>query len=273
MSIADTPPPAPKRLDRMIGGGVFGTDPEGYDAGRIGYPDAMFAAIRDYCGEAPQAIVEAGPGTGISTRGLLAMDPQRLVAVEPDPVLAARLSEALADPRVEVVAASFAEAEIAGKFDLGAAASSFHWMDADKAFARYRVLLNPGAPLALWWNSYRQPGIGDPLADALASVLADYALAPSEGVSGHYSLDVVHHTSAMAAAGFTGLSHHIIRRERELTRAQLQALYASYSFVRALDPETRTALLAEIDRIAESRFGDRAPNIVVTALYLGRAPV
>jgi phospholipid N-methyltransferase len=50
-------------------------------------------------------VVELGAGTGVATREILARlgDDARLVAVEIDPQLARRLTERLADPRLQVV--------------------------------------------------------------------------------------------------------------------------------------------------------------------------
>ena len=63
---------------------------------------------------------------------------------------------------------------------------------------------------------------------------------------------------------------HVFRRERMLTTTELLALYASYSFVRALPPQQRTDLLACIEDLAETRFGGQAPNVVLTPLYIAR---
>ncbi|MBS0478006.1 MAG: class I SAM-dependent methyltransferase [Proteobacteria bacterium] len=253
-----------------MGRSIFGLDAAGYHAARLDYPDALYDQIFD-CADGPvRAIVEIGAGTGHATAKLLARGAERLVAVEPDPMLADYLRTAFAGEPVEVVNRDFVSAPIDGAFDLVAAASSFHWLDPDAALPRIRALLRPGGRAALWWNAYRQPGIGDPFADATMPLLDGIDLPPSESMRGHYSLDSDLHMGRLEAAGFAGLEHYVYRRERTLTPAGARALYASYSFVRALPDDRRNALLDALGDLVERDFGGAAPNVVLSALYLGR---
>lgn len=261
------------RLARTVGRSVFGADVDGYDVARIGYPAELYDAVSERCGRrADLCILEIGPGTGLATRDLLTLDPQRLVAVEADPALAAHLAETIDDPRLHVVEHGFVDAPIAGRFDLACSAAAFHWLEPVPAFARLRELLLPGATLALWWNVYRQVGAGDPFADAVTPLLADIDLPPSEGAAGHYSLDVELHRADIGAAGFSGFTPFLFRRERTLRTAQVRALYASYSYVRSLAADQRDALLDTICALADTRFGGVVPNVTLTPLYLATAP-
>lgn len=261
------------RLARTVGRSVFGADVGGYDVARIGYPAELYDAVAARCGRRTGlSILEIGPGTGLATRDLLTLDPQRLVAVEADPALAAHLAETIDDPRLHVVEHGFVDAPIAGRFDLACSAAAFHWLEPVPAFARLRELLSPGATLALWWNVYRQVGAGDPFADAVTPLLADIDLPPSEGAAGHYSLDVELHRADIGAAGFTGFTPFLFRRERTLRTAQVRALYASYSYVRSLAADRRETLLDAICALADTRFGGVVPNVTLTPLYLATAP-
>jgi SAM-dependent methyltransferase len=263
--------PAP-RLSRAAGGSLFGLDVDGYARGRIGYPDGLYDAIAARCGPTPR-VLEIGPGTGLATREILAhLEPSALTAVEADRALANYLAQTICDPRVSIICAGFAEADVAGPFDLACCAAAFHWLDPDVAFARLRRLVRPGGTLAIWWNTYRQAGIGDAFADAVIPLLDGVALAPSEGASGHYSLDEAAHRSAFAKGGFFDVAAHQFRRERTLTVDEVQALYASYSYVRALQDVDRNRLLDTVTRLAEFKFGGRIPNVTLTALYVGTAP-
>lgn len=261
-----------RRLARSAGACVFGTDVAGYHGARLGYPAELYDAIAERTGVSVDRALEIGPGTGLATRDILdRLKPDALIAAEPDPALAAHLRDTIRDPGFSVVNAGFVEAPIDGAFDLACSAAAFHWLDPEPAFAKLRRLLRPGATLALWWNTYRQPG-ADAFADAVLPLLKDVDLAPSEGVSGHYSLDVEHHRADMTDAGFTDFAPFHFRRERVLTTDQARALYASYSYVRALPDDRRAALLDAIGDLAETRFGGRIDNTVLTALYLGTAP-
>ncbi|HYZ47349.1 MAG TPA: class I SAM-dependent methyltransferase [Sphingomonas sp.] len=266
------PAPPARRLPRSVGGHVFGSDVEGYRVARIGYPTELYAAIRARCGGAPDTI-EIGPGTGLATAELLTnLQPARLVAVEPDPALADHLHRAIVDPRLRIVAEPFASAYVEGRFDLACAAASFHWLDPDAAFARLRMVLRPGATLALWWNVYRQVGVGDEFADAVTPLLDDIDLPPSEGSDGHYSLNADFHREAVTGAGFLDFAAMLFRRDRILDAEGVRALYASYSYVRALPDPRREALLEEIVSLAKTEFGGTVRNVVLTPLYLATAP-
>lgn len=259
-------------LDRAAGATLFGSDIAGYQAARLDYPAALYDAIRARCGGDAGAVLEIGPGTGLATRDILTrLNPVRVTAVEADARLADHLGTAVTDPRLTVVSGGFVEAPVGGRFDLACSAAAFHWLDPEPAFAKLRRLLRPGGTLALWWNTYRQPG-EDALADAVVPMLSDLALAPSEGPRGHHSLDVEYHRRAIGDAGFAGFEAFRFRRERILDAEGARALYASYSYIRALPGERRKALLDAISALVDTRFGGRARNVVLSALYLATAP-
>lgn len=257
-----------RQLPRSAGRTAFGHDPGGYDSARSGYPPELFAAIAAF-GKCA-GILEIGAGTGLATRGLLRLEPERLVAIEPDAALAQFLRRNLPDPRLDIRIHPFGDAPVAGPFDLVAVASAFHWMEPVASLRQIRSLLTPPGTLALWWNSYRQPGSGDAFTDAVAPLLADVALAPSETMQGHYSLDEAFHRRQLAENGFGDITFHTFRRQRIIDAATARALFASYSFVEALPQADRTRLLDRIGQLVERTFSNQCPNTVVTALYLAR---
>ena len=229
----------------------------------------MFDRIDAYAGGlAGRAIFEVGPGTGIASRALRDRRPARLALIEPDRVLAANLSSA----GFETLCASFEAADLAeGSFDTGVAASSIHWVDPVFAHKRGRTLLRPGGTWAICWNVYRQRDIGDAFADALLPRIAALPMPPSEAADRHYSLDERAHRAALEAAGFVDIEFHLWRRERLLTDREMVNLYASFSFVRALAGPERVELLDMIAEMVRRDFNGRAPNVVLTPLYLSRA--
>ena len=257
------------RLDQRVGRHIFGADVAGYHDARPGYPDELYALIAERV-PVPRAIGEIGPGTGLATAALAAWSPARFVAFEPDPMLAAHLRGAFAT--LDVIEDDFCAADVAPGFDLIASASSFHWLDAEAALAKARTLLKPGGTLAIWWNVYRQPGIGDPFAEAVLPLLDGIELPPSESVGGHYSLDTALHIGRFEAAGFERIEHRVFRRERPLTAVAARALYASFSLVRQLAPDRRAALLDAIASVVRDRFGGVAPSVVLSPIYLATAP-
>lgn len=259
------------RLSRESGRNIFGADAAGYDAARPGYPAELYETIAAYAGSPFQAIGEIGPGTGLATSALLEFEPQRYVAFEPDAALTEYLRGRF--ETIEVVNDDFCAAEVEGPFDLIGAASCFHWLDPEIAMTKAQSLLRPKGTLAIWWNVYREAGIGDAFADAMVPLLADIPLPPSEGKGRHYSFDRELHEGGLAAAGFTRIEHHVFRRERTLTTEQARALYASFSLVRHLSEERQTALLDAIGELVETRFAGVAPHVLLSPLYLATAPI
>lgn len=257
------------RLPRAAGRTIFGSDVAGYHSARPGYPAALYRLITARL-PAFETIAEIGPGTGLATEALAAFKPRRFVVFEPDPILAAHLRTRFA--ALDVINDDFCGAEVAGGFDLIASASSFHWLDPEIALPRARALLKPGGCLAIWWNVYRQKGIGDPFAEAVAPLLADLDLPPSEAAERHYSLDIDLHRGRLEAAGFGALEHHVFRRERVLSAGDARALYASFSLVRLLTPARREALLDAIAAIVTDQFGGAALSVLLSPIYLATAP-
>ena len=118
------------RIDRTQGRQLFGADPAAYDLGRPGHSPLVYEVLVERCGLGPgTSVIEVGPGTGQATRRLLELGADPIVVVEPNPSLAEYLEERYGD-RLELVRASLEEAELEpNRFDLAAAASSFHWVD------------------------------------------------------------------------------------------------------------------------------------------------
>ncbi|MEO6388150.1 MAG: class I SAM-dependent methyltransferase [Croceibacterium sp.] len=255
-----------QRLERSSGCDIFGDDAAGYHAGRIGYPDELYDAVLGRVKAHPD-ILEIGAGTGLATEALLARSPQSMTVVEPSHKLIAFMSERLHGPGLQFIAGPFPDVKITGHYDLAVCAAAFHWLDPQAALARVKALLRPGGVWAMWWNSYRNAGIGDRLSDAVVPLLEGIALPPSEGPTGHYSLDTALHKKTLEDAGFGAVAHHVFRRERQLSVAEAVALYRSYSFIRLLPDKRRSEFLGNLAALVEDEFGGSAPNIVLTVGY------
>lgn len=256
------------RLETAVGRSIFGDDARQYHEARADYPRALYDDISKQARFPVQAVLEIGAGTGLATQDLLKLRPRLYRAVEPDPVFAAHLAARFRQPGFSVVEDIFPAADVDGSFDLIAAASSFHWTDQEIALDAIMRLLQPGGMLALWWNVYRQPGIGDAFADAIEPLLEGLTLPPSEAGEGHYSLETANRVEQLRSAGFLDTRHSIFRRERALNPAQARALFESYSFVRTLPADERSALLEAVESIVREQFGGTAPCQVLTPLYI-----
>ncbi|HWA59757.1 MAG TPA: methyltransferase domain-containing protein, partial [Caulobacteraceae bacterium] len=116
-------------IDRAFGRRAFGDDAANYDASRPPYPAWVFEVLRERCGLGPgTAAFEVGAGTGKATRELLRLGADPHYAIEPDARLAAFLRAQNLGPALHVVEAPFEAAVLPrADFDLGLAATSFHW--------------------------------------------------------------------------------------------------------------------------------------------------
>ncbi|MFI4934140.1 MAG: class I SAM-dependent methyltransferase [Caulobacterales bacterium] len=262
-------------IAKSFGRQAFGDDPANYDAIRPDYPDWVYETLRERCGLGPGcAAFEIGAGTGIATRRLLGAGADSVVAVEPDPRLAAFLRASADSPALEVVTAPFETAELpAGAFDLGLAATSFHWLDEVAALNKIATLLRPGGWWAAVWNVFGDDSRADPFHEATNALLNDGPRSPSNGGRGGvpFALQANARASAFGRCGaFEALQHDISRWELVLTADQTVALYSTYSDMTARPPDEQRHVLGELRRIAEGEFGGRVVRNMITILYTAR---
>jgi SAM-dependent methyltransferase len=263
---------ATPHIERAAGRRIFGRDAGGYEAGRLDYPAELYAAISARCGGLSGArIFEIGPGTGQATRALLAHG-ANVTAVEPDSSFAAFLasSDSHGSDRLSIRNDTFEAVALSpGTFDLGAAATSFGWLETESALRKVRDLLRPGGWWAMWWNVF-QDQRGDPIFDECAAGLPR----PRAFTGGrHYSLDAELRLRELAAAGLIDAEYMPIGREVALTPRALRNLYATMSPILALPAEERFRRLDAAEARAQAEAaGGLVQRHFVTPLYLARRP-
>lgn len=261
------------RIARSVGRSFFGADPRTYDAVRPGHAAEVYETLRERCGLRPGSrVLEIGPGTGQATRHLLPLTDRPVVAIEPDPRLAAFLRAALGD-RVEVRVTALEDAELEpDAYDLAVAASSFHWVEEPAGLAKLRDAVRPGGWVALWWTSFGDERRPDPFRRALDPLFEDIPdgpSAPSEGRPG-FARDAELRIAALAGAGFEEPAHDEWLWAREWDTAGIRGLYSTFSPIGALDPERREVLLDSVARVAADEFGGRVERPLITSLYTAR---
>ncbi|MBV8456975.1 MAG: class I SAM-dependent methyltransferase [Acetobacteraceae bacterium] len=258
-------------IDRNFGRQAFGDDPAAYHATRPDYPAWVFETLSDRCGLAPGTpTFEIGPGTGKATLPLLNRSANPLLAIEPDRRLAAFLRRTIPHGALRILEAPFESAPLPeAAFTLGLAATAFHWLDENAALTKVARLLRPGGWWAMVCNVFGDPNRADPFHEATKSLL-EGPESPSAGVSSlPFALDAPARLAALRATqAFDNIEHQTRSWQLVLDPDQVTALYATYSNLR-IRPD-RTALLAELKRIAREQFAGRVTRNMVTSLYIAR---
>ncbi len=143
---------------------TFETAAERYNRARPDYPEALFDELVQLTGIAPgDRVLEIGCATGKATRALAARG-LHVMCVELGPELAVLARRNLAAFRdVGVVQGAFETWEPPSGmwFDLVAAATSWHWIDAEVRYRKAWEVLRPGGHLAFWSATHVFPDDGD----------------------------------------------------------------------------------------------------------------
>jgi len=259
-----------QRIPLNDGRRLFGNDPRVYAQARPDYPDALYERLMTRCGLGPgTSVFEIGPGTGLATRRLLSLGVSRLRAIEPDPRLASFLQQTIETGSLEIDQAAFDEAILPeAAFDLGIAATSFHWLEQASALAKVRRSLKPGGWWAMWWNHFgsEEPDAFQQATDHLFAGTAD-----SPSWSGQkripFAFDRDSRLQELTAAGFQDAEVEVWCSSLVCDTARLVALYSTFSPIQALEPNSRQRFLTDLAQIADEQFGGQLERPLLTVLY------
>jgi SAM-dependent methyltransferase len=263
-------------IDRSEGRRAFGADPDAYNRARPGYPPRVYDILHSRCGlQLGTRTFEIGPGTGQATRDLVRIGASSLVLIEPDERLAAFLrTEFRAASVLEVRNATFEEVDLpTSSFDLGVAATSFHWLAAGPALEKVARLLRPGGWWAMWWTVFGDPLRPDTFHAATQDILGRLGRSPSAGdkCGPPYALDVDARLADLDGTGeFEEIEHEALRWTATLRSEQLRGLFATFSEITRLEPDERQRVLDAIVRVADEQFGGAIEKPIVTSIYTAR---
>lgn len=206
-----------------------------YEAGRPAYPPAAVAWLAEHLRLGPgRRVLDLAAGTGKLTR-LLVPTGADVVAVEPVASMRAQIAEA---PAVEGTAEAIPLA--AGTVDAVTVAQALHWFAHDRAFAEIQRVLRPGGRLGLVWNVWDERV--DWVARLQAIVHRHEAGVPQYRHS--------RWSEALDASGRFGPVHaHRLEHAPEGDLATLRARVASVSYIAALPPAERDAVLDEVSAL------------------------
>ncbi len=261
----------------LAGRRAFGADPHGYDQARPDYPQAVYDYLGTLCSLEGANLFEVGAGTGIATRQLLRFLPARLTAIEPDERSAdyLRRNTASSAPELDVVCEAFEEAGLPlASYDLGVAATSFHWLEQDAALRKVFDLLKPRGWWAMWWNVFGDPDEPDDFQRASDPLFRELAASRSWPHDGRrpFALETEMRISQMQAAGLADTHFRRMHWTLMMDTAGVQALAATFSQVSQAGEEQRSAFLRELGELVEREFGGCVERRFSTVLYAGRKP-
>lgn len=198
-----------------------------YARGRPGYPAELISWALP---GGPANVVDLAAGSGQLTRGLIAAG-HRVIAVEPVTEMLAQLRAA--SPAVITVQAVAESIPLrSGSADAVTIGQAFHWLDPVRALPEIARVLRSGGALVLAYN--------------VLDMSVPWVRRYHELVGGGRT-DLPDSLEALAAhEDFDPPTTKVFRHWQELTRSQLVDLVGSYSFVHAMTPDDRAALLRDV---------------------------
>jgi SAM-dependent methyltransferase len=258
-------------------GRVFNEVPDLYDRVRPAYPNELFADLAAVTGlDGRSSLLEVGCGTGQATRSLARLGCS-VTAVEAGDAMAALARQRLAAfPNVAVETSTFEEWDDRGRrFDVLAAAASWHWIDPSTGWRRAHEVLRPGGWMALIGNVVvRRPGEPEVYA-ATADLHERYS--PGNPGWGHPpSEDEVRSTNEGwgLVEGPGALFGPTIVRWYPIVQwldgDGFADLLRSTSLYRSLEPDVRERLLNAIAERIRTNMGNRASRRYLSVLRVGQ---
>jgi SAM-dependent methyltransferase len=256
---------------------IFGRNPAQYDRVRPEYPPGVYRILAQRCGLGPgTATFEIGPGTGKATRELLRRGARPITLVEPDRRLVRFLRGTLstAPGQVRFLAEPFESARLPSEgFDLGVAASSFHWLEERRALRKVARVLRPGGWWATWGSRtgdpYRPSAFGravDPLFEALPG---SHRPRLPERVRFRRWRD--RRLAALRdVGGFDRIRFDAVRWDRVLDTSTIVGLHRSFSDIATLPRAVREPFLAQLERLVEDEFGGRVRLHMLAPVFTAR---
>jgi SAM-dependent methyltransferase len=250
---------------------VFGEVAEQYDRARPSYPDGLVDAVVASAGlHDGDRVLEVGCGTGKATVSFAARE-LRVLALEPDPAMAAIARRNCSDLGVIVENTSFEEWHAApGSFEVVISAQAWHWIQPEIRLTKAHDLVVPGGALALFWNRSEWPD--SPLSRAIDEVYQ--RVVPSFGARtpGRSPQDVGRRAcidELDASPLFGDLEHHEHPWTTSYDTNAYLELLETQSDHRLLDPERRARLFEGIADAIETD-GGTLPAPYVADLYIAR---
>jgi ubiquinone/menaquinone biosynthesis C-methylase UbiE len=219
----------------------FSRAAEVYERARPSYPQEAVDWIVERAGLGPgRLVVDLAAGTGKLTR-LLVPSGAQVVAVEPIAEMRATLLVVV--PGVEAIDGTAERLPFAdGSVDAVTVGSAFHWFDHARALPELHRVLRPGGVLVLVGNNRN-------LASPLQRELEDLLARRREGAA-VARLDRAWREALERSPLFRPTEERRFAHAQRLTAEGLAERVSSTSFVAAMEPPERDALLAQVRALA-----------------------
>jgi SAM-dependent methyltransferase len=244
-----------------------------YDRARLAYPKEVYRLLTTRCGlRRDVSVFEIGPGTGIATRALLKLGAAPMTIIEPDRRLARYLEARLRTWRgtVTILAEPFERVKLPREaFDLGVAATSFHWLPERPALRKVARSLRSGGWWATWNNHYGDPYRPNDFHRALQPLY--------QRLSGRRSTrytrararkDRRDRLRALESVGaFERISREDLWWSARLGTERVQALWGTFSEIVTLPPARKRWFLRELGRMIDEQFRGEVDIPIHTPVY------
>jgi ubiquinone/menaquinone biosynthesis C-methylase UbiE len=231
---------------------AFDSAAEEYERGRPGYPAAAIDALSHELTLGPASVVvDLAAGTGKLTRDLVGRF-RRVIAIEPLAEMRAQLERRV--PNAEALAGAAERIPLeSASVNAVFVAQAFHWFDGRPALDEIARVLRPGGGLALLWNTtpweIRETPWFALLDDLLERRRADLS-ALRRNASGLWR------RAFEDEPRFEPLAEATFGNPRRMSIDEFVDGFASRSYVAALEPERRKAVL---DGVRELLSREDAP--------------
>ncbi len=236
VTIPDRTEPPPSRQQRASS---FGAVADLYDQVRPTYPVEAVAWALEPLGPAPWRIADIGAGTGKMTRVLAELG-AAVVAVEPDPLMRARLMATT--PAVAAVPGSAESLPLGdGDLDAAVAAQAYHWFEPDRAHPELARVIRPGGVFTAIWNE-RDETV--PWVTAYTTIIGGDRGPNDNEYEGSRQPDF--------GELFTPVEYRIFRHAQPHTADSLVALLQSRSYYLTASEPRQRQLAAEVRELART---------------------
>ncbi len=174
-----------------------------------------------------------------------------------------------------MVGAPFEDADLAeGTYDLGVAATSFHWVHARVGLPKVARLLRPGGWWVMWWNRYGDPDRRGQFFQAVLPVYSTRATARArwvrQGAPGERR-ETSRRLARLASSGrFDRIEYELLRWPVTLTAREVRGLWSTFGEVANLPLRERSRFLDRIEGIARDEFGGTVRIDMRTPIYTAR---